>query len=107
MKHALVHKHFGKALKISMKLQEEKATKEGDKKSIQVPIFSFKAYTHRTRCCERQILGVKIRILFTHMWHAHCKQLDAAFSKQDGLEPVLDTALCTPSTAQVRCTQCA
>ena len=32
---------------------------------------------------ERQILGVKIRTLFNHVWHAYCKGLDAAFSKHD------------------------
>ena len=27
---------------------------------------------------ERQILGVKMSTLLIHMWHAHCKRLDAA-----------------------------
>ena len=39
---------------------------------------------------ERHILGLKITTLFIHMWHAHCKQLDAELMKHcAALEPVL------------------
>ena len=41
IKHALVHQHYGRALKLMMKQQEEKGTKEQDIKIVEVSLLLF------------------------------------------------------------------
>ena len=58
---------------------------------------STSKYTYKSPCTpkalslsvERQILGVKIKTLFIHMWHAHCKQPDDQETRTSGLKYVL------------------
>ena len=44
LQHAMMHKHYGRALKFVQKQAEEKGTKELDDKSIEVPIVLLSTY---------------------------------------------------------------
>ena len=64
---------------------EEKKEADDDKEDPVSEVMKWphshrlKARAHRGVVAQRQvILGIKISTLFIHLWHAHCKRLDAA-----------------------------
>ena len=65
LRHALVHKWYGKALKVVLKQLEDKQTKELDKKLMEVRMLAHQVPLTTNKKIQRKLFGVNRCLLYS------------------------------------------